>query len=1501
MVKIKSPQRLIVIIFAIILFSNFTLAIDDLFSIQGNVQQAGVNLASGNLTVTIYDAFSGGNMIYNTSGTYNNTIVNGKYDVVLGNSSVNLSLEYGKVYYMEIYINNEKITFQDGATRQIFQSSVGNISFEDIDFSSKMVLNNQSSSFDAGQNLTTSGNGWFKGLFNWVVNSSWGSYLYFNGSDLSLSDYANATWTSTYNATYAPFAYNQTIGTYNLYNSGWVSTFNSTYNASLIFNYNQTIASGWNKTGNNLFPGDLNDKVGIGTSLPGTKLQVGNGSTGYWGGLSYPATPDITITSTYEGNETSIGFSNYEGTNNHRLKLFMDDASGNYGFYTTSSSGGKNFVIGTGTTEYFRVNSLGEVGIGTTTPTQKLDVRGDINISGELYVNNITAVSPWLYNQTIGTYNLYNSGWVSTFNSSYNASLIFNYNQTYIGGTYNATYNASEIWSYNETTISNAYTNAMILANNSIFISTYNETYDAFNTKFVNKSGDYMTGQLVITSGGLNITGGTTDFYGGWLNNGVSVVGGNVFAQSLYVYNITSLGVNNLDVNGSIVPNINFNNTFDIGNDTARYRSGYFGTELYIKNNAVSPWLYNETVGTYNLYNAGWVSTYNETYVGSINNGSYLSTFNESYNTSLVWTYNQTQWNRTSTALYLGVPTLNVGVGISNPSATLQVNSSSISGAFSVHNTTGTSILFVNGSNNRIGIGTTSPIEKLDIQGNTNVSGNLNASNINVINYFKMGNNSFSVINANSSYVLINTSIDSPSLRDTTSEGVILALTFNNDSIHPTYHNMTLDSSGLGNHGNVITVPYNISGGFNGGGSYEFNGTGGSINGNVSFSTVSLTLWARDRTGSSGIRRLFQVDTDELTAYLDPTNDDLQVTYNAGTLCDTNYVPPKDTWKFYALVFNGSTLLTYVDGVKVGGDTCVKTASTFIGNYFVGSTRNHANEWNGSIDEVRIYNRQITYNEIQNLFYRRTEYYPSYVSQRNLFVNSAGKIGIGTIYPTHKLDVRGDINVSGELYVKNITAVSLWLYNQTTDASNLYGAGWNSTYNETYAPFAYNQTSWNRTSTGLYLGAPNLFVGIGTTTPTANLEVGGDMNAFSAGTGMAILGTKMFRFVYSNGDVNYGSYINYNYSAGSLMTLGTRDAGVDTMALTIKGGNVGIGTTAPKTMLEISNNTGGSYVTDFIKLTNTGGFAGGAPAIVWNNSVDGLNTAKIYSDPGASYTASKLYIQVADSSKVLQTRMTIDVNGIINTTSGTTAISSDGDVILTGIGDNLIIAAGGANIGIPSTTTPSNGKLNVKYTIATGGAVNTAYNSFGSGTASVNMNSNQDVLIAGDLEVDGGAYINRATGGSAGNYWSQGDIAENLHTKNSRNNSICGSNATCYKESTTDNLDYEDLVCIDTTLTKTIKKCDEANSRLAVGFISKTYLLNVGSDNGYPIALAGLVPAKLTNENGNIVPGDLLVSSSKPGYAMKSENPIDGTVVGKAFDFCDKEECQDVAVFVALS
>jgi hypothetical protein len=50
-----------------------------------------------------------------------------------------------------------------------------------------------------------------------------------------------------------------------------------------------------------------------------------------------------------------------------------------------------------------------------------------------------------------------------------------------------------------------------------------------------------------------------------------------------------------------------------------------------------------------------------------------------------------------------------------------------------------------------------------------------------------------------------------------------------------------------------------------------------------------------------------------------------------------------------------------------------------------------------------------------------------------------------------------------------------------------------------------------------------------------------------------------------------------------------------------------------------------------------------------------------------------------------------------------------------------------------------------------------------------------------------------------------------------------------------------------------------------------------------PLAVVGVVPVKVSAENGAIRPGDLLVSSSTPGYAMKAgPNPPQGTVIGKA-------------------
>jgi hypothetical protein len=56
-----------------------------------------------------------------------------------------------------------------------------------------------------------------------------------------------------------------------------------------------------------------------------------------------------------------------------------------------------------------------------------------------------------------------------------------------------------------------------------------------------------------------------------------------------------------------------------------------------------------------------------------------------------------------------------------------------------------------------------------------------------------------------------------------------------------------------------------------------------------------------------------------------------------------------------------------------------------------------------------------------------------------------------------------------------------------------------------------------------------------------------------------------------------------------------------------------------------------------------------------------------------------------------------------------------------------------------------------------------------------------------------------------------------------------------------------------------------------------------------PMAMTGIVPTKVSTENGPIKPGDLLVTSSKPGYAMKGTDRTQmlGAVIGKAIGHLD--------------
>ena len=103
-----------------------------------------------------------------------------------------------------------------------------------------------------------------------------------------------------------------------------------------------------------------------------------------------------------------------------------------------------------------------------------------------------------------------------------------------------------------------------------------------------------------------------------------------------------------------------------------------------------------------------------------------------------------------------------------------------------------------------------------------------------------------------------------------------------------------------------------------------------------------------------------------------------------------------------------------------------------------------------------------------------------------------------------------------------------------------------------------------------------------------------------------------------------------------------------------------------------------------------------------------------------------------------------------------------------------------------------------------------------------------------------------------------------------------------------------DLLVIDASGERRLSKSQTPYSTLVAGIYS-TQPGIVGSqyrvrdalpNNEVPLAVVGIVPCKVTAENGPIAAGDLLVTSSTPGHAMKGtdRSRMLGAVVGKALE-----------------
>ena len=322
--------------------------------------------------------------------------------------------------------------------------------------------------------------------------------------------------------------------------------------------------------------------------------------------------------------------------------------------------------------------------------------------------------------------------------------------------------------------------------------------------------------------------------------------------------------------------------------------------------------------------------------------------------------------------------------------------------------------------------------------------------------------------------------------------------------------------------------------------------------------------------------------------------------------------------------------------------------------------------------------------------------------------------------------------------------------------------------------------------------------------------------------------------------------------------------------ISVSGGNVGIGTTTPYTPLDVKG-------------------AAAAPA-----SSGSVSTAIFQVDDGPSSNGLGIgYYNTSPFAVWLQANEI----GVFNNTAP------------------MVLNPNGGNVGIGTTNPqaplniagtqfqmfdPSQAQANFSYIKTSAFTFNTQKMTLGT---TYGYSSPVDALTIFDgnvgigttspgakLEVDGNVKLTAGSGASI--TFQDGTVQSTAYT-----GVICGGD---YAESvdvsgSRTNYGPGDVLVLDTENPGKILKSVEAYSTSVSGIYS-TKPGTVGrrqttakNADEVPMAMMGIVPAKVSAENGPVKVGDLLVSSSTPGYAMKGtdHNRMLGAVIGKAMGKLD--------------
>ena len=233
-------------------------------------------------------------------------------------------------------------------------------------------------------------------------------------------------------------------------------------------------------------------------------------------------------------------------------------------------------------------------------------------------------------------------------------------------------------------------------------------------------------------------------------------------------------------------------------------------------------------------------------------------------------------------------------------------------------------------------------------------------------------------------------------------------------------------------------------------------------------------------------------------------------------------------------------------------------------------------------------------------------------------------------------------------------------------------------------------------------------------------------------------------------------------------------------------------------------------------------------------------------------------------------------------------ISSTGSsftIIQQGSGPGITVSNNGGGYGLRAFTNGSSAAVDASVALGSGDAV----------SAQIYNNGTGDVLVADHSGASGNIAVFQSSGSNVARidrngkgYFDDGtqtggaDVAESFAVEGV---------ATQYEPG--------DVLVISATQDRTVTRSQKARSTRVVGVYATkpgVLLTEKGIDadlsGQVPMGVLGVIPTKVSTENGPIERGDLLVTASTPGHAMKAESTVvngveiypQGAILGKALE-----------------